>query len=78
MSNADKKQETTEALASVVAPDTAQATGAYQCAECQKPHCEPARCSKCGACLYKNSTQVKDDTYPLFRCTLCNEVNFWD
>ena len=53
-------------------------THGYQCADCQTVHCEPARCSKCGACLHKHSKQIPDDMYPLFSCTLCGEVNFWD
>jgi len=77
MSNADPGSEKTAAAASS-GPATKQDTGAHECAECKTVHCQPAPCEKCGACLYNNSTQVKDDTYPLFRCKLCNTVNFWD
>jgi predicted protein tyrosine phosphatase len=48
------------------------------CPECQTAHAEPARCSKCAACLYKHSRQVADPQYPLFACTICEHVNFWD
>jgi len=77
MSNPDARQDEAAAAASPD-PATKQDAGARVCAECKTVHCEPAGCSNCGACLYKNSTQVKDDTYPLFRCTVCQQVNFWD
>lgn len=35
-------------------------------------------CQKCNACLYEHSTQIPDDMYPFFKCTLCGQVNFWD
>jgi len=77
MANADTRDEVV-ADAACSDPATKQGTGARQCAECKTVHCQPAGCSKCGACLYKNSKQVKDPTYPLFRCTVCQQVNFWD
>lgn len=78
MANADGIPADSEAAASESGPETKQDAGATQCADCQEAHCEPARCSNCGACLYEHSTQVKDPTYPLFRCKLCQQVNFWD
>jgi len=48
------------------------------CSECKTDHEKIAFCEKCGACLYKNSRQVKDDLFPLFKCTKCGKVNFWD
>jgi hypothetical protein len=49
-----------------------------QCTECNKLHEKIAFCTKCKACLYENSKQVIDDMYPLFKCTKCGQVNFWD
>lgn len=48
------------------------------CPLCKEEHEKIAFCTKCNACLYKNSTQVKDDVYPLFKCTKCGQINFWD
>lgn len=47
------------------------------CNECKDLHPELARC-ECGACLCKNSKQIPDDDYPLFKCTKCGRVHFWD
>lgn len=49
-----------------------------QCKECNALHVEKAPCSQCGACLYKNAKQIPNQTYPLFKCTKCGKVNFWD
>ena len=49
------------------------------CTECDYKHNDSQSfCRECGACLYENSIQVKDNQYPLFRCTKCDTVNFWD
>jgi len=47
------------------------------CEECGESHFNNAFCVSCGRCLYKNSTQVKDEKYPLFKCK-CGKINFWD
>lgn len=48
------------------------------CRECKELHENISFCEGCGMCLYKNSEWIPDDTYPFFRCTECNKVNFWD
>jgi len=48
------------------------------CKECNTFHYNISFCENCGTCLYKNSTQVDDEKYPLFKCTKCNKINFWD
>jgi len=54
-------------------------SGFYKmCYECKEEHETIAFCSNCGACLYKNAKQIKDDKYPLFECTKCGCINFWD
>lgn len=47
------------------------------CAECDEMHYGNSFC-ECKSCLYKNSKQIPDEMYPLFRCTKCKKVNFWD
>ena len=47
------------------------------CKECGVVHPDPAIC-KCGACLYANAKQIPDDDFPLFQCTKCKEIVFWD
>ena len=50
-----------------------------KCEECNHNHYDTTSfCRLCNACLYKNSVQLIDDQYPLFRCTVCHTVNFWD
>ena len=51
---------------------------AKHCEECDKEHERIAFCTECGACLYLHSKQIFDDMYPLFKCTECGRVNFWD
>jgi hypothetical protein len=52
---------------------------ALECSECDVKHQDlNSFCSNCKACLYKNSEQALDYTYPLFRCLKCKTINFWD
>lgn len=48
------------------------------CSECKEKHEIIAFCTQCGACLYKHSKSLNDTEYPLFECTECSKVNFWD
>jgi hypothetical protein len=48
------------------------------CYQCGENHEMMAFCTNCGECLFENSKQIPDKTYPLFECLNCNQVNFWD
>lgn len=47
------------------------------CSECNEMHYDNSFC-ECKSCLYKNSKQIIDEMYPLFQCTKCAKINFWD
>lgn len=48
------------------------------CAECEETHFQNSFCEECESCLYENSRQIPDERFPLFKCTVCEKVNFWD
>jgi hypothetical protein len=49
-----------------------------KCSECNDVHERIAFCRECNSCLYKHSKSLNNTQYPLFKCTICGTVNFWD